>query len=78
MITSEMQKQRYIYYRCTKKRGKCSQPYLREDLLTQKINQAIESVAIGKELQDFLLAKITQEASSSNPPPTSALKHRIA
>lgn len=26
----------YRYYRCTKKRGKCSQGYLREDLLVDK------------------------------------------
>ncbi|HDZ76586.1 MAG TPA: hypothetical protein ENH41_00685 [Candidatus Omnitrophica bacterium] len=28
MITSEIQKQRYIYYRCTKKRGECKEPFL--------------------------------------------------
>lgn len=78
MITSEMQKQRYIYYRCTKKRGKCSQPYLREDLLTQKINEAIESVAISKELQNFLLGKIAQEASNDYPSPAPSINNRIA
>ena len=35
-ITSEIQKG-HIYYRCTKKRGKCSQRYIREELLAEKI-----------------------------------------
>ncbi|MFH1363347.1 MAG: recombinase family protein [Candidatus Omnitrophota bacterium] len=78
MITSELQKQRYIYYRCTKKRGKCSQPYLREVLLTQEINKAIESVAISKGLQAFLLGKIAQEASSGSFSPTPAITNRLA
>jgi hypothetical protein len=29
---------KYRYYRCTKKKGKCSQKYLREHLLISQIN----------------------------------------
>jgi site-specific DNA recombinase len=32
-VTAEIKKQRYVYYRCTGYRGKCSLPYFREEQL---------------------------------------------
>jgi site-specific DNA recombinase len=32
-VTTELQKGRYIYYRCSQGRGKCSLPYMREEVL---------------------------------------------
>jgi len=80
MITSEIQKQRYIYYRCTKKRGKCNQPFLRENALVEQINKAIKQVVISKELQKFLLSKISKESSAdqTTPPLTLAINKRTA
>ena len=36
----------YRYYRCTKKFGKCSQSYLREDLLTVQLKNRLQKVAL--------------------------------
>jgi len=44
-ITSETQKG-HNYYRCTKKRNKCSQPYIREEVLTEQINEQIQKVSL--------------------------------
>ena len=80
MITSEIQKQRYIYYRCTRKRGGCRQPFLREDALVSQISEAIEKVAISGDLKKFLFDKIDSEASVGLPPSAStlALNNRIS
>jgi len=36
----------YRYYRCSKKLGKCSQPYLREDLMAQQLKKIISSLML--------------------------------
>ncbi|RKY31724.1 MAG: hypothetical protein DRP74_04320 [Candidatus Omnitrophota bacterium] len=80
MITSEIQKQRYIYYRCTKKRGVCHQPFLREEALVAQVNSAIAKVGIGDALQKYLFSKIDEEslANSSTPSPALAINNRIS
>ena len=37
---------RYIYYRCTKKKGFCSQPYLSESTLSEQIKTSLQKVSI--------------------------------
>ena len=44
-ITGERQKG-HNYYRCTKKKGPCKEPYAREELLDQQITKAIQDVAL--------------------------------
>ena len=39
----------YRYYRCTKWRGRCSQKYLREDLLADQLKERIAKVAVDPE-----------------------------
>jgi len=80
MITSEIQKQTYIYYRCTRKRGECRQPFLREDALVNQISEAIEKVGISGDLKNFLFSKIDTEVSAGLPPHAStlALNNNIA
>ena len=65
MITSEIQKQKYIYYRCTKKKGKCDEPFLREEVLVEQINEAIKKVSIENDLKNFLLKMIDEESTNS-------------
>ncbi len=36
---------RYIYYRCSKKKGKCSQPYLQENALATQLRTLLQSVS---------------------------------
>ena len=44
-ITAEKQKG-HIYYRCTKKKGVCSQKYLRQDLLVKQMSYIIKKVSL--------------------------------
>ncbi|MBX3389793.1 MAG: recombinase family protein [Phycisphaeraceae bacterium] len=48
-ITMEIQKG-HRYLRCTKKRGQCSQKYLREEHLHEQVRQALWSVSIEEDL----------------------------
>ena len=68
MITAETQKS-HVYYRCTKKRGACSQGYLREEALLAQIRKAITQVSIDTETRDKILQywqEQTDEASNAS------------
>ena len=49
---------RYVYYRCTKKKGSCSQSYLREDLLIEQVRKIVSKVAICDDWQMKMLNQI--------------------
>ncbi len=66
MITAEVQKG-YTYYRCTKKRGACRQPYVREDKMEEKIVKLLEKVQLHPFFVEWglkKLAKIHKEEAS--------------
>ena len=48
----------YIYYRCTKRLGPCSQRYLREDLVIAQLKQAISKVALCEDWTEKMLAQV--------------------
>jgi len=59
-ITSEIQKG-HQYYRCTKKRGACSQGYVREEILAEQITDVLQKVSLPSFWADSMLAKIEAE-----------------
>jgi len=44
--TSEVRKQRYVYYHCTGYRGKCELPYFREEELADRLGQVLADIHI--------------------------------
>jgi site-specific DNA recombinase len=46
MVTAELKKARYIYYRCTGFRGKCELPYFREETLADRLGQVLKNIHI--------------------------------
>ncbi len=59
-ITSEIQKGHH-YYRCTKKKGNCSQGYIREEKLVEQINDVLKKVSLPPSWTDEMLAKLETE-----------------
>jgi DNA invertase Pin-like site-specific DNA recombinase len=57
MVTNERQKGR-VYLRCTKKRGACSQPYLREDEMNRQVSKALLSVSLPEKDTDWMLKRL--------------------
>ena len=62
-ITTEEQKSRYHYLRCTKKKGPCLQPYLREEEITKQIAKAIGWFGISDEQMEQCFAEIDSMAA---------------
>jgi site-specific DNA recombinase len=45
-VTSELQKAKYVYYRCSHGRGKCSLPYMREQDLSDKLGEVFKEMCV--------------------------------
>ncbi len=53
-VVGEIQKQRYIYYHCTGYRGKCGEPYVREEVLEEKFADLLDKLAFDDEILEWL------------------------
>ena len=49
-MTAELQKGKYIYYRCTGYRGKCCTPYFREEEISQRMGQLLKNIHVPDEI----------------------------
>jgi len=63
-ITAEKQKGHH-YYRCTKKKQKCEEKYLREELLAEQIEKIIQKVSLSKAWADNMFKEINKEKESA-------------
>ncbi len=64
MITAEKQKG-HIYYRCSKKKVKCSQPYIREEELDRQLSSLIQKVSLRQDWADKLLIMAEKDKAIS-------------
>src|SRR3989344_2435203 len=51
----------YTYYRCTKKRGACTEKYLREDVLETQIKSSLQKVSLSSQDTQKVLAALEQD-----------------
>ena len=65
MITAEVQKG-HTYYRCTKKKGACSQPYAREEVLVEQIDDILASYAMPSVWQEEFEKLIAEDERTSS------------
>jgi site-specific DNA recombinase len=50
LITAELKKNKYTYYRCTGYRGKCQLPYFREEEIGDRLGQILKDIFIPDEI----------------------------
>jgi site-specific DNA recombinase len=46
MLTGDVQKEKYIYYRCTGNRGKCDLPRFREEVLSDRLGEPLKGLQV--------------------------------
>ena len=51
---------RYRYYRCSKKRGRCPQPYIQEMELARQIKARLQTISLCDRYTDWMLAKVDE------------------
>ena len=59
-VTAQIQKGHH-YYNCTKKKGECSQKYLREEALVEQLREAVRKVAISDLWTKKILESLNKE-----------------
>jgi len=53
-LVGEVKKGRYVYYRCTGYRGKCAEPYTREEILEGQFAEGLHELVIPRPILDWL------------------------
>src|SRR5271156_1423980 len=60
MVTAEIKKEKYTYYRCTGSRGKCELPYFREEELGNRLGGILKDIYI----PDHVLSQLAESLLS--------------
>ena len=53
-LVGELKKEKYVYYHCTYYRGKCPEPYVREEVLEEKFTEILRSLHFDSEVLGWL------------------------
>jgi site-specific DNA recombinase len=53
-LVGEVKKARYVYYHCTGYRGKCAEPYTREEILERQFAEGLRELVIPRPILDWL------------------------
>ena len=59
-VTAEIQKQKYIYYHCTRYKGKCALPFKREEEVSGNLGQILQDIYIPDDVLAQLQASLTE------------------
>jgi site-specific DNA recombinase len=54
LLVSELKKGKYVYYHCTGNRGKCPEPYTREEILSSEFANLLQQLVIPPAVLDWL------------------------
>jgi site-specific DNA recombinase len=80
-VTTELQKGRYVYYRCSHGRGKCSLPYMREQDVSDRLGELLKQIyvpeTIARTVVDSLHADLNR-SEQQRKEQVSALRQRLA
>ena len=80
-VTAERQKGKYVYYRCSHGRGKCSLPYMREQEVSDRMGELLKSIyvpeTIARTIVDSLQSDSTR-AEAERQKHIAATQQRIA
>ncbi len=53
-VVGEIKKRRYVYYHCTGYKGKCPEPYVREEVLEQQFSKLLGRLTFDAEVLDWV------------------------
>jgi site-specific DNA recombinase len=65
MVTGEIQKQKYVYYRCTGHRGKCDLPRFTEEDLALKLGEPLKGLQVPPQVVTQIVETLRKDASGA-------------
>lgn len=65
MLTGDVQKEKYVYYRCTGNRGKCDLPRFREAVLADRLGEPLKGLRVPPDVVSKIVATLRQDRESN-------------
>jgi site-specific DNA recombinase len=59
-LVGEIKKGRYVYYHCTHYKGKCPDPYTKEEILEEKFTEVLEELSFDHEVLEWITEGLRQ------------------
>jgi len=59
-LVGQLQKGQYVYYHCTGYKGKCSEPYVREEVLEERFADLVRGLSFDQEVLDWMSAALRE------------------
>ena len=53
-FVGELKKKRYVYYHCTGYKGKCGEPYTREEVMEERFTELLRNLELDKEVLEWV------------------------
>jgi len=64
-VTTELQKGRYVYYRCSQGRGKCSLPYMREEQVSELLAELLKNIYVPETIAQTIVDSLHADLRGS-------------
>jgi site-specific DNA recombinase len=61
MLTGDIQKKKYVYYRCTGHRGKCGLPRFREEDMINRLGEPLKNLQVPPEIVSQIVARVRDD-----------------
>jgi site-specific DNA recombinase len=61
MSTGDVQKEKYVYYRCTGHRGKCGLPRFREEDIVNRLGEPLRGLQVPPEVVSQIVATLRDD-----------------
>jgi hypothetical protein len=65
LLTGDVQKEKYVYYRCTGHRGKCDLPRFREEDIALRMGEPLKGLQVPQEVVSRIVAVLREDQSSA-------------
>jgi site-specific DNA recombinase len=65
MLTGEVKKEKYVYYRCTGSRGKCELPRFREEDIADKLGEPLKGLQVPPEIVAQIVTALREDQKQS-------------
>ena len=62
-VTAELQKGKYVYYRCSHGRGKCSLPYMREQDVSDRLGHVLKDIYVPETIAHTIVTSLQADST---------------
>jgi len=63
-MTASLSKGKYVYYHCTRSKGKCKQPFYRQEVMSERLRTVIEGLYVPETVLDKALEEWTEDETA--------------